>query len=134
MSAGARLGDLDAADQALEELARSERSRRPGRSGLWPAPRQAGLRPLEKNRSGPASSSRTPSTCSAGAARRSSAPQARLDLARALQDSGRHAAAAAEAQAALETFERLGAAHGVERATAFLGRLEHGAASRPPAG
>jgi ATP/maltotriose-dependent transcriptional regulator MalT len=134
VSAGARLGDLDAADQALEEL---ESIAALAPSGPLRALASAAAGRIAATREEP-ERARQLFEDAIDMLGRCGAPfecaQARLDLAAVLHDSGRRAAAAQEARRALETFERLGAAHGVERATAFLDRLEDGSASRPPAG
>jgi LuxR family transcriptional regulator, maltose regulon positive regulatory protein len=59
------------------------------------------------------------------------AAAARLALARALRQAGRRSAAREEAQTARRTFERLGAAHGVELAARLLAGLEDEAGAQP---
>ena len=120
VSAGARLGEPDAVEYALEELTAIAASfpsdplrARASRSGGRIAEARGSLeeaRRLFEDAVDQFSRCGAPFECA----------HARLDLARVLRACERHAAASEEALAARDAFERLGALHGVQMATRFL--------------
>jgi LuxR family maltose regulon positive regulatory protein len=126
ITARAERGQLDGSEEALEEL----------RSIAAFAPAES-FEALAASAVGAVAAARGDQDC----ARRSfedavdlfnrcgapfEAARARLDLARALRESGRGLAAAEEAQAARRAFARLGAGHELERAARFMAGLDRG--------
>ncbi len=128
LSTTAELSDFAAAEQALDEL----------RAIADAAPSETIQAVLARSAGRLAAARRTPESArryfedAVDRFGRCGAPyesaRARLELARCLEACGRTADATAEAQAARAAFERLGAGHGLDLVTRFLGANEAGAA------